>query len=525
MHDILIKAFYFVRTPTRIASLAASARSLRGVAPFALEEYASSMNEFLHRDATFRARQRGAATSRANLLVVACAEQLMYYRWSRATEFVRHVALPGDATEQLVLALCSRQPRLVSLRVSFTPCPAAERLLCALLSGNGAAMRLNFVDFGSWPTLTNAGLQSFADKWTAVQHLDLANNTQLTAGALVYCVRRLGRTLRYLSLGNCVHMSAESGRTAAAAADVADVVRAVAASCPRIVALLIAHDPNRYDPSAPGAAGGGAVTDEALAAVAASCPELEFLDLASNTAVAGDGIAAILSSCRGMRRLDLANVGRLRPAGVDKICDALVAAAAAFPSFLRSLDLGGTEYKIAAPVIDRMVCTFAQCAPLLDSLKLYMTNVGDASLVAVATHCPRLETLDIMMATRVTTQGVLAVVHGCRGMRVADLKVGSQRESAGIITDEVVLAMAECWPLLEVLSLSSAAVTDGAIVALASGCRELTNVELRGTMVGTEGTLALGAQCPRLARLLVPLPLAGNVALAMVPSLVKSQFG
>ena len=99
----------------------------------------------------------------------------------------------------------------------------------------------------------------------------------------------------------------------------------------------------------------------------------------------------------------------------------------------------------------------------------------DAAVMAMASGCPQLTTLDLCNCDNITDAAVVAVASKCKQLTRFDLRGCSK------ITDAAVLAVASGCKLLTTLNLAYCSnITDAAVVAVASGCPQLSSLSLFG---------------------------------------------
>jgi hypothetical protein len=135
-------------------------------------------------------------------------------------------------------------------------------------------------------------------------------------------------------------------------------------------------------------------------------------------------------------------------------------------------------------------------SPALERLRFVSCSwLTDATLAVCSQRCPLLTSIEMCQQRAVTADGLLHLTKLGNSLRC--ISVTGNRH----LGDEVVLAIAQHCPLLEVCYLARLKVTDAAVVKLAEGCPKLKAVELSGTKVGDTGIIALVTQCPDLTNL------------------------
>jgi hypothetical protein len=129
--------------------------------------------------------------------------------------------------------------------------------------------------------------------------------------------------------------------------------------------------------------------------------------------------------------------------------------------------------------------------------------ITDATLSAVAEHLPLLETL-IMRHTGITDIGVACVAAACSKLEYISL--GSKDRAVCLVGDDGVRALAKGCPLLHTLDFDYAQhVADGGLLALAAHCPKLRVFVARCAFRVTDDALmTLVEGCPLLERITVP---------------------
>ena len=135
---------------------------------------------------------------------------------------------------------------------------------------------------------------------------------------------------------------------------------------------------------------------------------------------------------------------------------------------------------------DAAVMAMASGCPQLTTLDLCnCDNITDAAVAAVASGCKQLTTLDLGCCDNITDAAVVAVASGCKQLTTLKL------EDCSKITDAAVVAVASACKQLTRLNLSGCSnITDEAVVAVASGCKQLSSLRLFGCLKITEAAKA-----------------------------------
>jgi F-box/leucine-rich repeat protein 2/20 len=146
-------------------------------------------------------------------------------------------------------------------------------------------------------------------------------------------------------------------------------------------------------------------------------------------------------------------------------------------------------------------------------------NVGDESIIALAEHCPRIQSLSLFslritdtVLTRVTSKcpNLIALsVSGCVGITDAGATtIGGCRSlqslylNAAKITDETLVQIALKCTRLRALSVNDCfELSDRGVMALADHCRSLQSLSMNGCQVSVVGLKALLDRCNDLREL------------------------
>ncbi|GMF27312.1 unnamed protein product [Phytophthora lilii] len=109
----------------------------------------------------------------------------------------------------------------------------------------------------------------------------------------------------------------------------------------------------------------------------------------------------------------------------------------------------------------------------LRAIDLTQSDITDATLFALAKHCPHLEEVKLSCCSEITDVGIEALVRHCRRLRALDLN------NCALITDRGVGMLGVYGQQLERLNLSWCMnITDKSVVDVASGCEHLREMLL-----------------------------------------------
>lgn len=228
------------------------------------------------------------------------------------------------------------------------------------------------------------------------------------------------------------------------------------------------------------------ISDEVLVAIGKHCPKLETLRCFARyqTRAAGFtdvGMLAVLNGCPLLRTADAKYACTLST-------EVRVQMATRWTySRLHLHEWPGMSSDLASRLLG--VC------PDLVELSAHCNVLCDDALVALAQHCPPLQTLAIAVCWNITTAGAAVLFKVCSGLRVVTI---SNCYGLGDATSSI----AQHCPRLETCTLLGQPVTDKGIGSLARGCPELTVLQVDSAFVTDRGMAAL-ADHRRLSRLLV----------------------
>lgn len=215
------------------------------------------------------------------------------------------------------------------------------------------------------------------------------------------------------------------------------------------------------------------LTDASFITIGACCPALTSLKVGC---ISEAGLRALAVGCPAMERLEIvSNEGKLTD-------DALVYAVERFPKL--------SVFKVQP-----------------DDPEDRNFDLTDATVLAIATHCPLLTTFDSWTAN-LTDNSITALVRSCPLLESLDLhtcclKSNDIDEADEGITDASMMAIAEHCSALRKLDLSFCQfMSDAGIIAVAKGCPLLESLELDDCEWITEEAVDIIREtCPRLARL------------------------
>ncbi|KAI9024722.1 hypothetical protein DFJ74DRAFT_767275 [Hyaloraphidium curvatum] len=243
--------------------------------------------------------------------------------------------------------LLSNCVQLASIDVRGLPSPTNHVLETM---GIKCGKTLRRVCIGHCRNITGHGVKYLVQHAPSIVQLHIPGIAQVDDHLLAHIGRRLPR-LRLLDVRGCAGITSHGVRALLDASAVACAAQGDREAS-RLTHLTLSGLP--------------LLTDAALQAVGALCPELEQLEAAGCRLLTDVGVAALAAGCHALRNLDLEDCVGVGDAGV------------------RSLAAG-------------------RCRATLERLCLsFCEEVTDGSLVALVRHCPRLRALDLDNCGRIS---------------------------------------------------------------------------------------------------------------------------
>eukprot|EP00899_Mesostigma_viride_P027036 jgi/Mesvir1/7517/Mv19272-RA.1 len=271
------------------------------------------------------------------------------------------------------------------------------------------------------------------------------------------------------------------------------------------------------------------VDDPTLAAVAASCRELEVLDV-TLCHVTDESIAVVAQCCPGLQELTANQVKQVTDASLEQLaqhCPRLrrlsldrssVTDDGITPIALQCPDLCLLSVNDCQGVTDASLIMLAEQCPALEYLGLSaLDHVTDAGMIAVARGCPALRGLELAQTRGVTDAGIREVANHCNQLEFLASTVSASAVCevarkcprlrhldthsrwSKVMNDEVMSELAACCTDLRYLSIDSLSISDAGLIALAGGCQQLESLYLHFCDGVTKFGLAfIALGCPRL---------------------------
>eukprot|EP00899_Mesostigma_viride_P019363 jgi/Mesvir1/27428/Mv07220-RA.1 len=254
---------------------------------------------------------------------------------------------------------------------------------------------------------------------------------------------------------------------------------------------------------------GFSATDANLEALATNCPHLEVLSIHDAIMVSDAGVLAVAAHCRQLR------VARMEKC--ERVTDVSMAEIARCCPGLTELQLQGsytgntTMLAIARHCPGLRKLDISGCPPSLKALRRDRhardqhrawreVRVKDDGLAAVLQHCLQLESLNLEYCQGLSDRGVRVAGDSCKKLEELNLcgTRGCQFTARGLMAMTPQLVALETFDAYD-----CAGMTDAVLVAMASHCPRLKNVDVSGCPVGDEGVTALAQHCGLLSQLTV----------------------
>ncbi|KAH7655057.1 F-box and leucine-rich repeat protein 2/20 [Dioscorea alata] len=200
------------------------------------------------------------------------------------------------------------------------------------------------------------------------------------------------------------------------------------------------------------------VTDENISELVSNCADLKTIDLTCCHDVTDDSLIAIANSCKKLESLLLESCSLITDEG-------LVYIGTCCPN-LQEVDLTDCDLD------DSALESLSRCSELM-KLKLGLCpSITDDGLDYIA-KCEKLQELDLYRCTGIGDDGLAALAYGCKKIRKLNLCYCTRISDQG-------MKYVSCLPELKDLELRGLTqVTSLGIVAIAFGCKNLTELDLK----------------------------------------------
>jgi hypothetical protein len=207
-------------------------------------------------------------------------------------------------------------------------------------------------------------------------------------------------------------------------------------------------------------------SDESVAFLAKKCRKLRSVCLHECELVTDEAIRAIANSCPDLEKLDLGGLSRI--------------------------DEYGTSF--SGNITDESFLIVGQKCSKLVYISITHNIVTDIGIAALARGCPQLGSFSAHHCPSISTAGITDLSHGCKELRTIDLRDCER------ITDDSLFRIAEGCPELKIFTLSgSEAVTNAGISYIAGGCEKLSYITICECMlIDDTALIAIGSSCPNL---------------------------
>ncbi|TKY75027.1 F-box protein [Spatholobus suberectus] len=298
------------------------------------------------------------------------------------------------------------------------------------------------------------------------------------------------------------------------------------------------------------------IGDEALILISRLCPNLTRLKIRACRELTDAGLEAFAENCKGLKKFscgsctfglkgmnalmhhcgDLEELSAQSLRGITDDIAADGGGVAVSSLKLKSICLKDTVFfypTLGAKNLtmlkltrcygdwDNLFHLLVDQVPGIVKIHLEMLQISDVGLKAIS-KCSSLETLHLVKNHMCTDAGLVAVAEGCELLR--ELHVDGWKFNC--IGDKGLIAVAECCPNLQELVLIGMNPTKASLEMLASNCRRLERLALRGSdSVGDREISCIAVKCVALKELCIekcPVSDRGMEALAFgCPNLVK----
>ena len=251
------------------------------------------------------------------------------------------------------------------------------------------------------------------------------------------------------------------------------------------------------------------ITAAAITSFLSKCRHLQSLDISNIFGLIGDaGIEWVLKECTQLTSLNVRKttgreegaikclaVGRQRLLNVSAIGDDTSDASMALMNCrnLTQLDISWTEDSIKGVPLE----VVAAQAPQLQFLNVSGSRITDKSIVAVATNCLQLKSLDISYSgSTFATESMKLLATNCIHLESLKLAGTCVHDADQFVT----LLGINCVHLqvLDVSSKGGMVITDESLSVVAMNCRKLKSLDISRCGRVTDASIMLLANCPQL---------------------------
>lgn len=326
--------------------------------------------------------------------------------------------------------------------------------------------RLRFLDMRSCTTVGAAAYRALGDHCPNLEHLNQHHGAKrLREADLLHVAQRCPK-LQFVSWRKCTALTDS-------------VLRALGTHCRALRVLYVSFCRK--------------ITSHGLAALADGVPGLQELHV-HDTDVEGDtAMERVFDCCGTLKVFDGAMCSRL----TDRIIHLLTRNGS-----LVKLDVG-----YDSRLTSESVASIARCVNLRELSLTSWGSLRDEDLALLAASCPRLELLKVPFCSAITDAGLCAVAAGCTSLKDLDVLGVHLRKTR--VTDASLDALATHCPRLEKISVGRTMVTDAGLIKLFRACPGLEVVDVQCVKGVTNETVFEAARrLPQLRELNVSRSLA-----------------
>ncbi|CAI5722890.1 unnamed protein product [Hyaloperonospora brassicae] len=198
-----------------------------------------------------------------------------------------------------------------------------------------------------------------------------------------------------------------------------------------------------------------------------ACTSLKVVSFARCSQLTKDLVLFLIKACRSLTDIDFSHCKHIRDDAIHLLLRSATDLQRLNLSFMDISDSAFTT----EPSDQRN--GFSAMGRALRAIDLTRSNITDATLFALAKHCPLLDDVKLSSCSGITDVGIEALVRSCRRLRKLNLT------NCALITDRGAGMLGAYGQRLECLNLSWCMnITDKSVVDIARGCEELEEVLL-----------------------------------------------
>ncbi|CAH0493254.1 unnamed protein product [Peronospora farinosa] len=198
-----------------------------------------------------------------------------------------------------------------------------------------------------------------------------------------------------------------------------------------------------------------------------ACTSLKVVSFARCSQLTKDIVVFLIKACRSLIDIDFSRCKRIHDDAIHLLLRSTTDLQRINLSFMDISDKAFTTEP------SDQSNGFYAMGRVLRAIDLTQSSVTDATLFALAKHCPLLEEVKLSCCNGITDVGIEALVRSCRRLRVLDMN------NCALVTDRGVSMLGTYGQQLECLNLSWCMnITDKSIVDVAQGCKKLKELLL-----------------------------------------------